>query len=93
MDALTDPLLLLRFGFGFMGATLIGGAVDLANCACCTPPLIEAYILALLAPDPPERKHRRGSKLNGSRILATPLWCQGGALHQKAGEGCFGITC
>jgi DNA-binding beta-propeller fold protein YncE len=49
-DALTDGLLLLRYGFGFTGATLVTGAVDLANCTRCTAAAIEAYIQALLAP-------------------------------------------
>jgi hypothetical protein len=46
---LTDGLLMLRFGFGFTGATLVSGAVDLANCTRCTAPLIEAYLEALSA--------------------------------------------
>jgi DNA-binding beta-propeller fold protein YncE len=49
-DALTDGLLLLRYGFGFTGATLVTGAVDLANCTRCTAAAIEAYIQALLSP-------------------------------------------
>jgi DNA-binding beta-propeller fold protein YncE len=49
-DALTDGLLILRYGFGFTGATLATGAVDLANCTRCTSAAIEAYIQALLAP-------------------------------------------
>ena len=35
-DPLTDGLLLLRYLFGFTGATLITGAVDLVNCTRCT---------------------------------------------------------
>jgi hypothetical protein len=42
--ALTDGLLVLRYIFGFRGATLIGGAVDLAGCARCDAGDIEAYI-------------------------------------------------
>jgi DNA-binding beta-propeller fold protein YncE len=49
-DPLTDGLLLLRYAFGFTGATLVAGAVDLANCTRCTAAAIEAYIQALLAP-------------------------------------------
>ena len=47
---LTDGLLLLRYTFGFTGATLVTGAVDLPNCTRCTARLIEAYVQALLAP-------------------------------------------
>ena len=48
VEPLTDGVLLLRHTFGFTGATLIGGAVDLANCTRCTAPGIEAFIEALL---------------------------------------------
>jgi DNA-binding beta-propeller fold protein YncE len=44
IDALTDGLLLLRYAFGFRGAILIGGAVDVANCVRCTAEQIEAFI-------------------------------------------------
>jgi DNA-binding beta-propeller fold protein YncE len=47
IDPLTDALLLLRFAFGFRGATLITGAVDLANCTRCTATEIEALIASL----------------------------------------------
>ncbi len=47
-EPLTDALLLLRYGFGFRGATLITGAVDLVNCARCTAADIEAFIDSLL---------------------------------------------
>ncbi len=47
-DPLTDGLLLLRYLFGFTGATLITGAVDLVNCTRCTAAEIEAYVNALL---------------------------------------------
>ncbi len=47
-EPLTDGLLLLRHRFGFTGATLIAGAVDLVNCTRCTAAAIAAYIAALL---------------------------------------------
>jgi DNA-binding beta-propeller fold protein YncE len=47
VDALTDALLLLRYAFGFRGATLITGAVDVANCTRCTATEIEALIASL----------------------------------------------
>ena len=47
VDALTDTLLMLRYVFGFRGATLVTGAVDLANCTRCTAAQIEAYIATL----------------------------------------------
>lgn len=47
VDALTDTLLLLRHAFGFTGAALIGGAVDLDNCTRCTAAEIEAFIASL----------------------------------------------
>lgn len=43
-EPLTDALLILRSLFGFTGASLITGAVDLANCTRCTAPEIEAYL-------------------------------------------------
>jgi hypothetical protein len=46
--ALTDGLLVLRFLFGFTGAPLVGGAVDLAGCTRCTAPAIEAYLGTLV---------------------------------------------
>jgi hypothetical protein len=44
---LTDGLLILRYLFGFRGATLIGSAVG-GGCARCDAPSIEAYIAGLL---------------------------------------------
>jgi concanavalin A-like lectin/glucanase superfamily protein len=43
---LTDGLLLLRYLFGFRGATLITGAVG-AGCTRCTAVAIEAYLASL----------------------------------------------
>jgi DNA-binding beta-propeller fold protein YncE len=43
-DPLTDGLLLLRYFFGFRGATLVSGAVDLASCTRCTAVEIEEFI-------------------------------------------------
>jgi hypothetical protein len=47
VEPLTDGLLLLRYMFGFRGATLITGAVDLQHCTRCTAPAIEAYLATL----------------------------------------------
>ncbi len=47
---LTDGSLLLRYLFGFTGATLTTGAVDMTDCTRCTAPAIEAYIESLLEP-------------------------------------------
>jgi hypothetical protein len=47
VEPLTDGLLTLRNGFGFTGATLITGAIDLAHCTRCTAPAIETYLGAL----------------------------------------------
>ena len=49
-DPLTDALLVLRYRFGFSGATLITGAVDLANCTRCTAVEIEAFLAASTGP-------------------------------------------
>jgi hypothetical protein len=49
-DPLTDGLLLLRYLFGFTGATLVTGAVDVVNCTRCTAAVIEPYIESLLSP-------------------------------------------
>ena len=43
--ALTDGLLVVRYLFGFRGATLTTGAVDL-DCTRCTVVAIESYIAA-----------------------------------------------
>ena len=45
VGALTDGLLVLRYLFGFRGATLTTGAVD-AGCTRCTSAAIESYIAA-----------------------------------------------
>ena len=42
-EPLTDGLLVLRYLFGFRGATLITGAVG-GGCTRCDAPAIEAYI-------------------------------------------------
>lgn len=42
-EPLTDGLLILRFGFGFTGQTLISGAVG-AGCTRCDPASILAYL-------------------------------------------------
>ncbi len=47
VEPLTDGLLILRSLFGFSGATLINGAVDLVNCTRCTAPAIEAYLASI----------------------------------------------
>ncbi|HUP24644.1 MAG TPA: hypothetical protein VNB06_17100 [Thermoanaerobaculia bacterium] len=47
--ALTDGLLVLRFLFGFSGATLLTGAVDDFGCSRCTLEEISAYLLTLAA--------------------------------------------
>jgi hypothetical protein len=42
-DALTDGLLILRHAFGFVGDTLISGAVG-AGCTRCMPAAILGYL-------------------------------------------------
>jgi hypothetical protein len=46
-DPLTDGTLIFRWLFGFKGAPLIAGAVDLAHCTRCDAPAIEAYLQSL----------------------------------------------
>ena len=46
-DPLTDGILIVRWLFGFKGATLTAGAVDLAHCTRCDAPAIEAYLTTL----------------------------------------------
>ena len=43
-DPLTDGLLVLRYLFGFRGAVLATGAVDLDDCTRCDAAAIEAYL-------------------------------------------------
>jgi hypothetical protein len=45
--ALTDSMLLMRWGFGVRGQPLIQGAVDLMNCDRCTLEEIEPYLDSL----------------------------------------------
>ena len=49
LTALRDGVLLLRFAFGFTGATLVSGVIDPGNCTRCTAPQVEAYLEALSA--------------------------------------------
>jgi hypothetical protein len=49
VGALTDGLLILRHLFGFTGATLVSGAVDLVECTRCTAPEIELFLGGLAA--------------------------------------------
>jgi hypothetical protein len=44
---LTDGLLVLRWLFGFSGATLVGGAVDLGDCTRCTGGDVAGYLAGL----------------------------------------------
>jgi hypothetical protein len=46
IQPLTDGLLVLRYEFGFRGATLVTGAVG-PNCTRCTAPAIEAYLASV----------------------------------------------
>jgi DNA-binding beta-propeller fold protein YncE len=48
VEPLTDGLLQLRYFFGFRGASLATGAIDLINCTRCTATAIEDYFEALL---------------------------------------------
>jgi hypothetical protein len=45
---LTDGLLVLRFLFGFTGATLTAGAVDAVACSRCSAGAIEGYLQTLI---------------------------------------------
>jgi hypothetical protein len=45
---LTDGLLTLRYQFGFTGATLITGAVNLGGCTRCDAASIEAYLKSVI---------------------------------------------
>lgn len=47
-DPLTDGLLVLRYLFGFTGAALVSGAVDLVHCTRCNAPTIESYLQLLI---------------------------------------------
>ena len=45
---LTDGLLVLRFLFGFTGATLVSGAIDPVACTRCNASAIEGYLQTLI---------------------------------------------
>ncbi len=62
---LTDGLLLLRFLFGFSGASLVAGAVDLAGCTRCDGAALAAYLAAPGLPaGPPAQPIRIGPELH-----------------------------
>jgi hypothetical protein len=44
VTALTDAVLLMRWGFGFRGLSLVDGAVDQAKCQRCSIGAIEVYL-------------------------------------------------
>jgi hypothetical protein len=44
VEALTDAVLLMRWGFGFRGEALIQGAIDTVSCTRCGLAEIEAYL-------------------------------------------------
>ena len=46
-EPLTDGLLSLRWLFGFTGAALTTGAVDLGDCTRCDAAMIEPYLMGL----------------------------------------------
>ena len=46
-DPLTDGILALRYLFGFTGAVLVEGVVDLGDCTRCDSPAIEGYLQTL----------------------------------------------
>ena len=47
VKAIEDGLLIIRYLFGFRGATLIGGAVP-ADCTRCSATAIESYLASLM---------------------------------------------
>jgi subtilisin-like proprotein convertase family protein len=49
VEALTDGLLVLRYLFGFRGAVLITGAVDLLGCSRCDDAAIESHLASILS--------------------------------------------
>ena len=46
-DALTDGILILRYGFGYAGESLVKGAVT-PDCVRCTPERIQSYLQQVL---------------------------------------------
>ena len=47
VEALTDSMLLIRWGFGFRGQSLVEGVVDTMNCRRCAVAEIELYLDSL----------------------------------------------
>ena len=78
VEPLTDGLLLLRYVFGFRGATLVSGAVDLLDCTRCDAPAIEAYLAS--PPFPTEvlgQANRQGAEflVNATRrVISSSRW-------------------
>jgi large repetitive protein len=48
VQSLTDGILVFRYLFGFTNEVLTRGAVELAHCARCTAPVIEAHLGAIV---------------------------------------------
>jgi hypothetical protein len=61
-EPLTDGLLLLRYLFGFQGAALTTGAVDLTGCMRCDAAAIEAHLAGFVAAAPLQQEQRLGTE-------------------------------
>ena len=89
VEALTDGLLALRSLFGFTGATLVDGAVDV-GCSRCTDDLVEIYLGFDREPARHRRQRRaRAPHATGSSSCAILFGFTGTALTTGAvGQPC-----
>ena len=62
---------MLRYLFGFRGATLTTGAVDLAGCTRCDAAAIEAYLAGIVLPQPLAEDVRLGSEFQVNGYTAS----------------------
>jgi hypothetical protein len=93
-SALTDGLITLRYLFGFRGATLIAGAIDLGSCTRCTAQAIEDFLASGLAAYDVDGNGQTDALTDGLLVLRYLFGFRGAALGGGAVDldGCTRCT-